>query len=88
MTSARCKPNQNVVNSLGTLRNKIGDARGQGRKPIRPSKRHAALAVNLAEAMAFKRALSCKRALSSAESLSLWINTSCASFAFLVLCKQ
>ena len=43
---------QNVVNSLGTLRNKIEDAHGQGRKPIRPSKRHAALAVNLAEAMA------------------------------------
>jgi Abortive infection C-terminus len=43
---------QNVVNSLGTLRNKIGDAHGQGRRPIRPSKRHAALAVNLAGAMA------------------------------------
>jgi hypothetical protein len=43
---------QNVVNSLGTLRNKIGDAHGQGRKPIRPSERHAALAVNLAGAMA------------------------------------
>src|ERR1700682_978712 len=43
---------QNVVNSLGTLRNRIGDAHGQGRRPIRPSKRHAALAVNLAGAMA------------------------------------
>ncbi len=36
----------------------------------------------------FKRTLSCKRAHNLAESLSLWINTSCASFAFLVLCKQ
>ena len=43
---------QNVVNSLGTLRNKVGDAHGQGRKAVRPSKRHAALAVNLAGGMA------------------------------------
>jgi hypothetical protein len=43
---------QNVVNSLGTLRNKIGDAHGKGGRPIRPSPRHAALAVNLAGAMA------------------------------------
>lgn len=41
-----------VVNSLGTMRNKIGDAHGQGRNPIRPTARHAALAVNLAGAMA------------------------------------
>ena len=80
---------QNVVNRLGTLRNKIGDAHGQGRKPIRPSRRHAALAVILAEAIAtfyFKRA--CKRAHNLAESLSVWINSLCASFAFPVLCKQ
>ena len=43
---------QNVVNSLGTLKNKVGDAHGQGRKPLRPSKRHATLAVNPAGAMA------------------------------------
>jgi hypothetical protein len=43
---------QSVVNSLGTLRNRVGDAHGQGRKAVRPSKRHAALAVNLAGAMA------------------------------------
>jgi hypothetical protein len=43
---------QNVVNSLGTLRNKIGDAHGKGGRPVRPSPRHAALAVNLAGAMA------------------------------------
>ncbi|WP_334364405.1 abortive infection family protein [Bradyrhizobium sp. AZCC 1578] len=42
-----------VVEGLGSLRNKIGDAHGQGGKPVRPSARHAAqLAVNLAGAMA------------------------------------
>ncbi len=43
---------QSVVNNLGTLRNKIGDAHGQGGKPIKPSERHAALAVNLSGAVA------------------------------------
>jgi hypothetical protein len=41
---------QTLVNNLGTLRNKIGDAHGKGR-PVRVSTRHAALAVNLAGAM-------------------------------------
>lgn len=41
-----------VVQNLGTLRNKIGDAHGQGRNPVRPASRHAALAVNLAGSMA------------------------------------
>jgi Abortive infection C-terminus len=41
-----------VVEGLGSLRNKIGDAHGQGRRPIRPTARHAQLAVNLAGAMA------------------------------------
>lgn len=41
-----------IVQNLGTLRNKIGDAHGQGRKPVRSAPRHAALAVNLAGAMA------------------------------------
>jgi hypothetical protein len=42
-----------VVEGLGSLRNKIGDAHGQGgKKPVRPSARHAQLAVNLAGAMA------------------------------------
>tara|TARA_R110000850_G_scaffold61676_3_gene140991 strand:+ start:1293 stop:1598 length:306 start_codon:yes stop_codon:yes gene_type:complete len=41
-----------VVDNLGELRNKIGDAHAQGRKPIRPAPRHAALAVNLAGSMA------------------------------------
>jgi len=43
---------QNIVNSLGTLRNKIGDAHGHSGRPVRPSPRHAALAVNLAGAVA------------------------------------
>lgn len=43
---------QSVVNNLGTLRNKIGDAHGQGGRPIKPGERHAALAVNLAGAVA------------------------------------
>lgn len=43
---------QQVVNGLGTLRNRIGDAHGQGARPVRPAPRHASLAVNLAGAMA------------------------------------
>ena len=41
-----------VVEGLGSLRNKIGDAHGQGGKPVRPIPRHAQLAVNLAGAVA------------------------------------
>jgi hypothetical protein len=41
-----------VVEGLGSLRNRQGDAHGQGRKTYRASKRHAALAVNLAGSMA------------------------------------
>ncbi|MBI4967247.1 MAG: abortive infection family protein [Rhodospirillales bacterium] len=41
-----------VVQNLGTLRNRISDAHGQGRNPVRPAPRHAALAVNLAGTMA------------------------------------
>lgn len=41
-----------VVEGLGSLRNKISDAHGQGRKPVRPSARHAQLAVNMAGTMA------------------------------------
>ena len=41
-----------VVEGLGSLRNKIGDAHGHGKKAVRPSPRHAQLAVNLAGAMA------------------------------------
>ena len=41
-----------VVENLGSLRNKISDAHGGGRKRVKPSERHAALAVNLAGTMA------------------------------------
>ena len=42
-----------VVEGMGTLRNKIGDAHAtSGRKPVKPAPRHAALAVNLAGSMA------------------------------------
>lgn len=41
-----------VVNGLGTLRNRYGDAHGKGKKPIKPAPRHAELAVNLAGTMA------------------------------------
>jgi len=41
-----------IVNGLGTLRNKLGDAHGKGKAPIKPSQRHAELAVNLAGATA------------------------------------
>ena len=43
---------QSVVENLGGLRNKISDAHGGGRNKVRPSERHAALAVNLAGSMA------------------------------------
>lgn len=41
-----------VVQGLASLRNRLGDAHGQGRKAVRPAPRHAALAVNLAGAAA------------------------------------
>jgi Abortive infection C-terminus len=43
---------QSIVNYLGSLRNKISDAHGQGRMPVKPKPRHAELAVNLAGTMA------------------------------------
>ena len=43
---------QAVVQNLGTIRNKLGDPHGKGRKPVRPLPRHAGLAVNLAGTMA------------------------------------
>jgi hypothetical protein len=43
---------QQVVNTLGELRNKVGDAHGMGTQPAKPALRHASLAVNLAGAMA------------------------------------
>ena len=41
-----------VVTRLGTLRNRLSDAHGKGRKPVKPEPRHAELAVNLAGSMA------------------------------------
>jgi hypothetical protein len=43
---------QSVVEGLGAVRNRYSDAHGQGKRPVRPSARHAELAVNLAGAMA------------------------------------
>jgi hypothetical protein len=43
---------QSVVEALGALRNKLGDAHGGGRKRAKPAARHAELAVNLAGSMA------------------------------------
>ena len=42
-----------LVNGLGTLRNRLSDSHGRGKKlPVRPSQRHASLAVNAAGAVA------------------------------------
>jgi len=41
-----------IVSGLGTLRNRLGDAHGQGKVSAKPSSRHAELAVNLAGSMA------------------------------------
>lgn len=43
---------QTVIKGLGTLRNKLSDAHGKGKRAVKPSPRHAALAVNLAGSMA------------------------------------
>ena len=42
----------NLVNGLGTLRNRLSDSHGRGGKPVKPSPRHASLAVNTAGAIA------------------------------------
>lgn len=41
-----------VVSGLGELRNKLGDAHGKGKGFVKPSERHAALAVNLSGTVA------------------------------------
>jgi hypothetical protein len=41
-----------VVEGLGAMRNRLSDAHGQGKQPVKPAARHAELAVNLAGAMA------------------------------------
>ena len=43
---------QSIVGNLAALRNRLGDAHGQGRRPVKPQARHAELAVNLAGSMA------------------------------------
>lgn len=43
---------QSIIEGLGALRNKLGDAHSVGPKRVRPSARHAELAVNLAGTMA------------------------------------
>jgi hypothetical protein len=40
-----------VVEGLGALRNRLGDAHGGGKQRVKPAPRHAQLAVNLAGAM-------------------------------------
>jgi hypothetical protein len=41
-----------VVDGLANLRNRLGDAHGQGKRPVKPLSRHADLAVNMAGSMA------------------------------------
>lgn len=43
---------QAVVDGIANVRNRVGDAHGRGRRPVRIGARHAELAVNLAGAMA------------------------------------
>ena len=43
---------QSVVESLGSLRNRISDAHSRGPRRVRPAPRHAQLAVNLSGTMA------------------------------------
>lgn len=40
-----------IVGGLGALRNRLGDAHGKGKTMVKPSTRHAELAVNLAGTM-------------------------------------
>lgn len=41
-----------VVGGLAAVRNRLSDAHGKGRRPVKPAPRHAELAVNLAGSMA------------------------------------
>lgn len=41
-----------VVEGLGAMRNRLSDAHGKGKRPVKPAPRHAELAVNLAGATA------------------------------------
>jgi hypothetical protein len=41
-----------IVDGLANLRNRLDDAHGQGKRPVKPQSRHAALAVNMAGSLA------------------------------------
>jgi hypothetical protein len=41
-----------IVIGLGSIRNKISDAHGKGKKSVKPALRHSELAINLAGSMA------------------------------------
>jgi hypothetical protein len=41
-----------VVDGLANLRNRLGDAHGQGKRSVKPASRHAELAVNMAGSLA------------------------------------
>lgn len=41
-----------IVDGLTNLRNRLGDAHGQGKRPVKPLPRHAELAVNMAGSVA------------------------------------
>jgi Abortive infection C-terminus len=41
-----------VVQELATMRNKLGDAHGKGKRGVKPARRHAELAANLAVSVA------------------------------------
>jgi hypothetical protein len=43
---------QTIVEGVGAVRNRLSDAHGKGKRPIRPAPRHAELVVNLAGTMA------------------------------------
>ena len=42
----------NLINGIGTLRNRLGDSHARGGRQVKPSTRHANLAVNCAGALA------------------------------------
>jgi len=42
---------QAVVEGLGAVRNRLGDAHGKGKRPVKPAPRHAELVVNVAGAV-------------------------------------
>jgi hypothetical protein len=43
---------QSIVDGIGAVRNRLSDAHGKGKRPVKPAPRHADLVVNLAGTMA------------------------------------